>query len=188
MKIIVRNIVILTSVSILLTLLFLYIDFAKGAGRYKAENNRADAIVVLTGGLGRVDKGFELFAGGKAMHLILAGAAKDATLESIFFQKDLGAYKANIILEKGSTSTYENAVEIKKIIETKGIKSIILITSFYHMKRASYTFGQILPGEIRLYLYPVATLNFDEKMWWKGQGPVLLAVEFFKFYWYRVWI
>ena len=186
MKITAGNIISLTSVSILTALLFLYIDFAKDAGRYKAENNRADAIVVLTGGLGRVDKGFELFAGGKAMHLILAGAAKDATLESIFFQKDLVQGKANIILEKGSTSTYENAVEIKKIIETKGIKSIILITSFYHMKRASYTFSRILPGEIRLYLYPVATPNFDEKMWWRGRGPVLLAGEFFKFYWYRL--
>jgi len=186
MKITAGNIIFLTSVSILTALLFLYIDFAKDAGSYKAENDRADAIVVLTGGRGRVDKGFELFAGGKAWYLILAGAAKDATLESIFFQKDLVPGKANIILEKGSTSTYENAVEIKKIIETKGIKSIILITSFYHMKRASYTFSRILPGEIRLYLYPVATPNFDEKMWWRGRGPVLLAGEFFKFYWYRL--
>src|SRR3990172_8928037 len=186
MKITAGNIISLTAVSILTALLFLYIDFAKNAGRYKAENNRADAIVVLTGGLGRVSKGFELFAGGKAMHLILAGAAKDATLESIFFQKDLVQDKVNIILEKSSTSTYENAVEIKKIIEAKSIKSIILITSFYHMKRASYTFSRILPGEIRLYLYPVATPNFDEKMWWRGRGPVLLAGEFFKFYWYRL--
>ena len=186
MKIIAGNIISLTAVSILTALLFLYIDFAKNAGRYKAENNRADAIVVLTGGLGRVSKGFELFAGGKALHLILAGVAKDATLESIFFQKDLVHDKVNIILEKGSTSTYENAVEIKKIIEAKSIKSIILITSFYHMKRASYTFSRVLPGETRLYIYPVATPNFDEKMWWRGSGPVLLAGEFFKFYWYRL--
>lgn len=186
MKITTGNIILLIFVFILMALLFLYIDFAKDAGRYKAENNRADAIVVLTGGLGRVDKGFELFADGKAKYLILAGVAKDATLESIFFQRDLVKGKLNIILEKGSTSTYENAVEIKKIIETKNIRSIILITSFYHMKRASYIFSRLLPGEIRLNIYPVATPNFDEKMWWRGSGPVLLAGEFFKFYWYRL--
>jgi len=170
----------------LIALLVLYIDFAKDAGRYKADNNKADTIVVLTGGLGRVDKGFELFAEGKAEYLILAGVAKDATLESIFFKRDVVKDKENIILEKSSTSTYENAVEIEKIIKNKNINSIILITSFYHMKRAVYIFSRILPAETILYIYPVTTPNFDEKMWWRGSGTILLAGEFFKFYWYKL--
>jgi uncharacterized SAM-binding protein YcdF (DUF218 family) len=184
MKITAGNIILRIAACMLMALLVLYFDFAKEAGRYKAENNRADAIVVLTGGLGRVDKGFELFAEGKAGCLILAGVAKDATLESIFFKRDLVKDKVNIILEKNSTSTYENAVEIEKIIKTKNINSIILITSFYHMKRALYTFNRILPGETRLYIYPVTTPNFDENMWWRGSGLVLMAGEFFKYYWY----
>ena len=68
------------------------------------------------------------------------------------------------------------------------IKSIMLITSFYHMKRASYIFRRILPPHVDIHLYAVSTPNFDERAWWRGEGPVLLAPEFLKFYWYRFWI
>lgn len=166
----------------------LYIDFANSAGRYIADNNRADAIVVLTGGWGRVDRGLELFEKGRGDYLIIVGANKDASLESIFFKKSVGLDKKKIILEKGSESTYENAQETKKIVESMKIKSIILLTSFYHMKRASYVFNRELSPQTTIYLYPVSTPNFNEKAWWKGRGPILLFVEFFKFYWYRIWI
>jgi len=66
--------------------------------------------------------------------------------------------------------------------------SIILITSFYHMQRASYIFHRMLPSGIKVLLHPVTTENFDEKAWWRGRGPALLALEFLKFYWYRLWI
>ncbi len=166
----------------------LYLDFANNAGRYRADNNKADAIVVLTGGLGRIDSGLELFERERGVYLIIVGADKGASLESIFFKKTVRLDKKRIILEKVSASTYENAQETKKIIESMNIKSIILLTSFYHMKRASYLFSRALSPQTALYLYPVPTPNFDEKAWWKGQGPVLLAGEFFKFYWYRFWI
>lgn len=166
----------------------LYLDFANSAGRYRADNNKADAIVVLAGGRGRIDSGLELFEKQRGDYLIIVGVDKDASPESIFFKKSVRFDKKKIILEKESTSTYENAQEAKKIIESMNIKSIILLTSFYHMKRGSYVFSRVLSPQTIIYLYPVATPNFDEKAWWKGQGTVLLAVEFLKFYWYRFWI
>ncbi|MBI5874238.1 MAG: YdcF family protein [Deltaproteobacteria bacterium] len=183
-----KKIFIVIFLAVFTTVALLYLDFANNTGRYRADNNKADAIVVLAGGRGRVDSGLELFEKKKGDYLIIVGADKGATLESIFFKKTVRLDKRKIILEKESASTYENAQETKKIIESMNIKSIILLTSFYHMKRASYLFSHELSPQTALYLYPVATPNFDEKAWWKGQGPVLLAVEFFKFYWHRVWI
>ncbi|MBI5327873.1 MAG: YdcF family protein [Deltaproteobacteria bacterium] len=173
----------------------MYLHFAKDTAGYKGDTGNADAIVVLTGGLGRLDNGLELFEKGRAAYLIIAGVDKDASFESIFFKRAGRPSKGQVwldtkrvILEKHSTSTYENAKEVKKIIETMNIKSIILITSFYHMKRASYIFRRILPAEVGIHLYPISTPNFDEMRWWRGRGPILLAVEFLKFYWYRFWI
>lgn len=173
---------------LLAVIIFLYLNFANETGAYKQYDGTADAIVVLTGGRGRLDNGLNLFNNGNANYLIIAGAAKDASLESIFSKKGIGLDAGRIVLEKKSTSTYENALEIKKIIEAMNIKSIILLTSYYHMKRASYTFNRIMPKGIAIYLYPVSTHNFDEKSWWKGEGPVLLAGEFLKLYWYRLWL
>ncbi|MBI5047581.1 MAG: YdcF family protein [Deltaproteobacteria bacterium] len=191
-----KRIVLLIICFVVLSLLLLvYLDFAKDTAEYKEDGNKADAIVVLTGGRGRLDNGLELFQEGMAAYLIIAGVDKDASFESIFFKRAGHPSKRQIwldtkrvILEKNSTSTYENAEEIKKIIEIMNIKSIILITSFYHMKRASYIFRRILPAEVDIHLYPISTPNFDERRWWRGRGPILLAVEFLKFYWYRFWI
>lgn len=183
-----KRLIIPIGVVVFFLLFFMYLDFADDVGAYKQDTNSADAIIVLAGGLGRIDKGIELFRNRRADYLIIMGADKDANLESIFFKKDIRLYKKRIILEKQSTNTYENAVETKKIVEKMGIKSIILLTSFYHIKRASYIFGRVLPSGVSIKLYPVSTPNFDETIWWKGRGAVLLTMEFFKFYWYRLWI
>lgn len=181
-----KKISIVISLAVFTTVVLLYLDFANNAGRYRADNNKADAIVVLAGGRGRIDSGLELFEKERGGYLIIVGADKGASLESIFFKKTVRLDKKKIILEKESASTYENAQETKKIIESMNIKSIILLTSFYHMKRASYLFSHALSPQTTIYLYPVSTPNFDEKAWWKGQGPALMAVEFLKFYWYRL--
>jgi len=182
-----KTVIFISSVFLSL-LLFLYLDFAGNVSGYRENAGKADAIVVLTGGLGRIDKGLELFNKKRADYLVIAGVDKDATIESIFFKRDIGFNAGKIILEKGSTSTYENAIAITGIIEAMDMDSIILITSFYHMQRASYIFHRMLPSGIKVLLHPVTTENFDEKAWWRGRGPALLALEFLKFYWYRLWI
>jgi len=184
----VKRLIIPICVVVFFVLFFMYLDFADDVGAYKQDTNSADAIIVLAGGFGRIDKGIELLRNRRADYLIIMGADKDANLESIFFKKDIRLYKKRIILEKQSTNTYENAVETKKIVEKMGIKSIILLTSYYHMKRASYIFSRVLPSGVSIKLHPVSTPNFDETIWWKGRGAVLLTMEFFKFYWCKLWV
>lgn len=183
-----KRVILLTSFTVLLLLFLQYMDFVKNIAVYEEYGSKTDAIVVLTGGFGRIDTGLEFFENRKANYLIIAGVDKDASFKSIFFNKNLNLDTRKIILERESTTTYENAVEIKKIVDAMDIKSITLITSFYHMKRASYIFSRILPPQVDIYLYPVSTPNFDERAWWRGKGPALLAPEFLKFYWYRFWI
>lgn len=146
---------------------------------------KADAIVVLTGGLGRTEVGLSLLSSGSAGVMILSGVHEDAELDSIFFKKKLSEKdRLRIILEKNSRSTMENAIEVRRIFEERGFRSMVLITSGYHMKRALYIFRHMMPDDYIIMPYSVESPNFDETRWWGSTSLGLLTIEFLKFYWY----
>ena len=64
-----------------------------------------------------------------------AGADAMAQLLNI-----MGVPPAALWLEPRSRNTYENAVETKKLLDARGIRRIILVTSALHMPRASAIF------------------------------------------------
>ncbi|MBI5826868.1 MAG: YdcF family protein [Deltaproteobacteria bacterium] len=109
-------------------------------------------------------------------------------MDSIYLKKINNKEKFKIILEKRSKSTYENAIEVKKLLGAYDIRSMILITSLYHMKRADYIFSRVLPPGVRIETYSVSTPNFDESWWWSGNSFVILLIEFVKYYWYVITI
>lgn len=169
--------------------LWLFIDFAKDVGKFDMECGHVDVIVAITGGRGRMEAGLELLLAGKGDYLILSGVNKESDVESIFFMKiwKNKAIPDRLIVEKDSRSTYENALATRKIVDSYNFKSIILLTSVYHMKRAIYTFKKILPENIEICVYPLDTLNFKSDMWWKdSRSLTILLTEFVKFYWYRL--
>lgn len=178
----------LYSIALLSAVVFyLFFDFVEGIKDYKALNSqKAQAIVVLTGGFGRAEEGLRLLRkDGSA--LILSGVHEDADVDSIFFpDKITDLERKNIILEKKSTSTYENAIEVRKIVKEKGLKSIVLITSGYHIIRADYIFGKTVPPEVKVIPYGISTPNFDEDRWWSGKGFAIILIEFFKYYLYMI--
>src|SRR5574337_240537 len=164
---------------------YLFLDFTAGIKAVSAgpvDQGDADAIVVLTGGMGRVEEGLSLLRKGKAGLLVLSGVHADADLDSIFLNHLDRSERPKIVLEKRSGSTFENAVEVRRFMEERGLKSMVLITSAYHMKRAEYIFRKIMPPDIRIEPYRVSTPNFDEERWWHGRGLMLLLIEFLKFY------
>ncbi|MBA4419421.1 MAG: YdcF family protein, partial [Syntrophus sp. (in: bacteria)] len=65
------------------------------------------------------------------------------------FLKSLGVKESDIIPESKSQDTFENARFTRDICKEKGIKSILLITNAYHMRRSVMLFhkyfSDILP-------------------------------------------
>jgi uncharacterized SAM-binding protein YcdF (DUF218 family) len=47
-----------------------------------------------------------------------------------------GVRPDDVIVENGSRSTYENAVETRKLLEERGIREVVLVTDASHMRRA----------------------------------------------------
>lgn len=162
----------------------LFLDFVDDTRAYRQAGAGADAIVVLTGGRGRTAEGLSLLRKGKGEVLILSGVHTDADLDSIFLNKVSLVERPSIVLEKWSRSTYENALEVRKIMEERGLKSMVLITSGYHIKRAHYTFSKVMPPGFNIEPYSISTANFEIDNWFGGKGLGLLAAEFLKYYWY----
>lgn len=163
---------------------WLFFDFVKDTRGYRSAGKGADAIVVLTGGRGRTAEGLTQFRKGRGGVLILSGVHEDADLDAIFLNRVNTVERTKIVLEKRSTSTYENALEVRKILEERGLKSMVLITSGYHVKRAHYIFTKIMPPDIKVEAWSVTTPNFDTERWWTGKSMGLLGLEFLKYYWY----
>ena len=150
----------------------------------------ADAIVVLTGGTGRVEEGLRLFREGRGGYLILSGVEETSTLDTIFPGRDLKAAvdTSRIILDIESRRTLDNALNVKKIVDNKGFKSLILVTSNYHMKRAFTIFSKTINSEVKLYRNPVRGPNFKDGDWFRDPISLkLVTSEFFKYIWFHTW-
>lgn len=121
----------------------------------------ADCGVVLTGSSGRLKEAFDIYTKGKLRKLIVSGVYKNTTLKEIFPQVgSLPLEKVeDIILEKISGTTQQNAVQSLQISQLLKCQNILLITSKIHMYRALKTFKNIYPASYDIRIYPVVNPN-----------------------------
>ncbi len=168
-------------------LIYLFIDFFRFASDMKSEwrlPERADMIVVLAGGLGRIEEGMRLLSAGIAPFLVISGAGKEAGFNTISQRKDMveKISSGHIIIEKESGSTYQNAIKVSQLMRSYGVKNIILITSNYHMKRSMFIFRRVLPHEIDIIPFGISSPNFNENGWYGDfRSLKILIKEFIKY-------
>jgi uncharacterized SAM-binding protein YcdF (DUF218 family) len=119
----------------------------------------ADLIVVLGAGVDqgrfltlvsshRMVKGVQLYFERKAPKILFSGGmpGKATVSEASVLGQEARRLKVppeDILLEKKSRNTHDQAVEVKKIADPLRVKSILLVTSFSHMKRALMAFEKI---------------------------------------------
>jgi len=113
------------------------------------EDHKADCAVVLTGGPGRIREGFDLLAQGQVRKLIISGVHPRATLREIFPQWPFYGtlHEEDVVLERRSGTTYGNAQQSLPLVEAMHCRSLVLVTSQVHMRRAYKTFRQVFPQE-----------------------------------------
>lgn len=131
---------------------------------YKTEypNEKTDAIIILTGETKRIVDGINEFAKGNADRLFISGVHRQAPIEKVInksiaqLQRDgkllssPDAIRSRI--ETGiAENTIENALESAVWAGKNNIKSIRLITSYYHMPRAKLLFKKYLPKKTIIY-------------------------------------
>lgn len=149
---------------------------------------RVDAIVAVSGGdtSARTASAIELYKQGWAPVLIFSGAAEDKTGPSNASVMRLQALQAGvpesaILTEEYSETTKENAEKTETIFDKNGIKSIILVTSGYHQRRASLEFHKRSAGRVAILNHPDSNDKDWSGWWWiTDRGWYLAVTEFFK--------
>jgi uncharacterized SAM-binding protein YcdF (DUF218 family) len=163
----------------------LFIDFTYKTFSYRQRQVKADAIVVLAGGKGRVEEGVRLYREEWARHLFLIGVDPSVRKGDLYRPQTGDPSSEGVMLEKASRNTLENAIYGRDVIMRADVRSIILITSRYHMKRAAILFRNALPKDVAIYPYPVDSKNLKEAWWNHGGSFHLLFSEFYKYCMFR---
>jgi uncharacterized SAM-binding protein YcdF (DUF218 family) len=180
MKIIMRLLKLIIFLALLIVPLYLFhgliLNKAVKYLYYKDELKPADVIVILSGEeTERVEYGVKLFKEGWARKdkMILSGGPIiwKYTYASLMqeYALHLGVPKKAILLEDKSRSTEENAQFTKGIIKRYGYKSLILVTSPYHSKRAFKIFKKFMGEEIKIVSAPCEESWFRFDDWWKRE-------------------
>lgn len=165
----------------LIVIVVLFIDFTYKTFSYRQTTQTADAIVVLAGGKGRVEEGVRLFCGSRAEFLFFVGVDPSVRKSDLYRPKPGDPSPDKVILEKSSRNTLENSIFGRDVIVHNGVHSVLLITSRYHLKRASILFRNSLPKDISIIPYPVDSVNLKESWWNHGGSFQLLFREFYKY-------
>jgi uncharacterized SAM-binding protein YcdF (DUF218 family) len=146
-------------------------------------SRRADGIVVLTGGSSRVSDAMELLADGYGQRLLISGVhpASGANDISRSLTDNQSLLSCCVDLDRSAVNTRSNAAETRRWAHERGFKSLIVVTSNYHMPRAIVELSHAMP-EITLIPFAVVGDKWREEPWWSNGATVrLLLSEYVKY-------
>lgn len=149
-----------TPLTILVIYGFGFIWFLRLASESPDLPQRADAIVVLTGGPERIGTGLRLLMAGHAANLLISGLGSGATLQDVAHRAGVepGTLPVPLIeritLGRQATTTRTNAIETAQFVRTHAIHDLIVVTAGYHMPRALLELRRAMP-EVVLHPAPV---------------------------------
>lgn len=113
---------------------------------------KADVLVVLGGGWpDRPERAAELFREDEAPKVLVSGFGDDLLNERRL--EKMGVPAADITLENKSRTTRQNAEFSVPILRRMGAKRVIIVTSWYHSRRALHCFEHYGP-DIKFYSRP----------------------------------
>ena len=173
---------------------------------YAQSPQKADVIVILNGrdterSLAAVD----LYNAGYADLIVIANGSKQPGSEEFrkrvgsnfgrkkFIQEAIEAMgvpaQAFQMIGDGVTSTYDEAKVTKQFLIQNHYRSILLVTSKWHSKRAYLTFKSALKDiqESKVTVYPSQYDIFDPQRWWNSQSDIEIVIgEYLRLFFYLV--
>jgi uncharacterized SAM-binding protein YcdF (DUF218 family) len=136
-----------------------FILFGVTLGRPAKADLKTDAAIAITGGAGRIEHGMDVLADGLTKRVFIAGADTLVTKKEMFQRRGGRARLIRCCVDLGSESvdTRSNAEEAQRWLARHKYKSVRLITSDWHMRRARYEFERVLDGKYDLVPDAVTT-------------------------------
>ena len=143
----------------------------------------ADGIVVLTGGASRIADAMELLAAGRGKRLLISGANNPTSTagEISRLNPRYAGIVACCVDFDSSQNTVGNAIESRRWAASHGFRSLIVVTSSYHMPRALAEISHQLP-DTALVPFPVIADKTHAEAWWmRGTSARLVFSEYLKY-------
>lgn len=144
---------------------------------------KADAIIVLTGGLYRLDAGVDLLNAGKGERLLISGVNPRAGRDDLRLATngDRRLFSCCVDIDHAALDTIGNAEESGKWMEAHHYNSVILVTNNYHMPRSLLEMRRIL-HDVDIQPYPVVNTSLSQGQWLTDPDALrVIAFEYAKF-------
>lgn len=144
---------------------------------------RADGIVVLTGGELRIAEAARLLDMGWGRRLLISGVNPKTSRQDVVRITGLQVSKFDCCVDLGywAQDTVGNAGETKLWVEKHEFSSLIVVTSSYHMPRSLAELSIELP-RTELIAHPVTPRSLRNDVWWLHLPTTrVLVAEYIKF-------
>jgi len=165
----------------------------------------ADAIVVFGGGVGesgrasdssyqeRVKQAVDLYHAGLAPTVVFSSGFvylfEEARLMKAMAAAS-GVPESDVILETRAGSTHDNVVFARDIADRRGWRRVLLVSSPYHMRRATLTWRKLAPG-VEVIAVPTGESRFYEHDFGASPQQIRGIVHEYAaivYYWAKGWI
>jgi uncharacterized SAM-binding protein YcdF (DUF218 family) len=164
----------------------------------------ADAIVVLSGDVGRDLEAADLFAEGFGRTILLTRTPERRVLAALRsrgveilsdietrlnYLEALGVARADLtVLQRVVDSTQAEAALVAEWAESREIERVIVVTSAFHTSRTRYVFNQVFRDlDTQILIHPSGESSFAPATWWHTRADLRNGLfELQKYAYYRL--
>jgi len=128
-----------------------FVIFLLGQGR-PADVRSTDAVVVLTGGPGRLGRGLSLLEAGRAKRMFISGVGRDVLPAELAFANNAPEqlFACCIDLGREAVDTRSNGPEVARWVARHHYRTVRLITTDWHMPRARFELSRSLDPKVEV--------------------------------------
>lgn len=114
------------------------------------DGGRTDGVVVLTGGEGRIARGLASLRRDWARKMLVSGVDRDVRVHEFALEYGVRPNEMACCVTLGydAVDTRSNATEAARWIERRKLRSVRLVTTDWHMRRAAHELEAELPNGI----------------------------------------
>jgi uncharacterized SAM-binding protein YcdF (DUF218 family) len=115
-----------------------------------ADGARTDAVIALTGGPGRIARGLAVLDRGLAKKMLVSGVDREVRPQEFAAQFGVSprTMACCVTLGFAAVDTRSNASETAKWVAQNEVRSLRLVTTDWHMRRAAGELDRTLPDHV----------------------------------------
>jgi len=117
-----------------------------------ATDIKTDAVIVPTGGPGRIAHGLDVLGQGLAETMLVTGVDREVKPGEFAAQFDVSQARMDCCITLGfaAVDTRSNASETAQWVEDRKVTSLRLVTTDWHMRRAAGELNRTLPSSVKV--------------------------------------